>query len=119
MNLSEKEIEKHLVDDFPDVPLGDIQIIDRQYEVESGVLDILAESDDYIIVIELKIETATSSVVAQTMSYLYDIDDEYEKNCIAFVIAEDFSERVWKTKRYIDNLHLYRYDLSINMHRYC
>ena len=119
MNLSEKEIEKHLVSDFPAIGVGDIDIIDRQRQVDSGVLDILAETDDYYIVIELKIETATASVIAQTMSYLYDIDDEFDKKCIAFVVAEDFSESVWKTKRYIDNLHLYSYNLSIDMQRYC
>ena len=119
MNLSEKEIEKHLVSDFPNLSIGDIKIIDRQRDIDSGVLDILAETDDYYIVIELKIETATASCIAQTMSYLYDIDDEFYKDCIAFVVAEGFSESVWKTKRYIDDLHLYKYNLSIDIHRYC
>lgn len=68
----EYDLETFLVENF-DYVFPDLRLVDRQFEVQSGNIDILAKDDDGFVVIELKRTQPTERLVAQLIRYMDDV----------------------------------------------
>jgi hypothetical protein len=69
---TEYDLETFLVDNFEYVFPG-LRLVDRQYAVQSGQVDILAKDDDGYVVIELKKDQPTERLVSQLIRYMDDV----------------------------------------------
>lgn len=69
---AERDLETFLVANF-DYLFPELKLVDRQYRVQSGEIDILARDRDGYVVIELKKERATERLVSQLARYMDDV----------------------------------------------
>ena len=77
---------------------GNLEIIQEQYTIKSGIIDILAydKLNERIVIVELKNKIVDSTVIAQVMRYYHDIKgkqiDDYiiSELPIIYIIASEF-----------------------------
>ena len=73
-----------------------LEIVDSEYVVTSGKIDILArDTKGYFVIIELKAGTAKGDVIGQTLGYMADIVKEMKTTKVrGIIMAGDFHKRV-------------------------
>ena len=107
----ERDLQVALRSDISQLENG-MAIIDGGYEriTEAGRIDITSvDSQDRIVVIELKAGTAQPLIVAQIMAYVAAVESEDAKPVRAIIVAGDFNPRVILAARAIPNLMLRQY----------
>lgn len=67
IEFDEMEVEKHLADNLR--LLGDLRLIGRQVPILGGTIDILAETDGWPVIIEVKASAPTDAAIGQILRY--------------------------------------------------
>jgi RecB family endonuclease NucS len=111
----ERDLENSLISKL-DALEEDLKIYEgetgRQFQVQSGRIDILAQDKDKnFVVLELKVGTATESVLAQVLAYMADVTKEMskEKPVRGIIIAHDFAERLVAAASLLPTVKLMKY----------
>ena len=112
VRLVERNLQRAIAKDLGKIEDG-LELLGEEVPVETGRMDILAESrDETLVVIELKADEANEGALAQVMSYMAALTVERDRTVRGYLIAESFSDRVkWAAKRDPD-LRLLRYLLN-------
>ena len=73
-----------------------LRIVDggKERRVDAGFIDILAEDDEGLVVIELKSGRAPDDVVTQVLSYVGALRQEEDRPVRAVIVAKEFGDRV-------------------------
>lgn len=69
---AERDLEDFLVANF-DYLFPGLRLLDRQYRVDSGQIDLLAQDRDGYVVIELKVADASKDLVHKVDAYMDDV----------------------------------------------
>ena len=115
----ERDLELFLYNDIraldPSLDLSD-ELENRQYNVSSGRIDILAKDElGKFVVIELKAGTAKDAALAQLLAYMTDISYQFDtENVRGIIVAHDFSEKLVKASRLVPSVDLKRYNISFS-----
>ena len=121
----EKHLEDYICRNWETTVFGkDFNIYEngRQYQTNTGPLDILAKrkDDKEFLVLELKRDMASDVVVGQTLSYMGYIkqnlatNNENVKGCI---IATDADQRLRNALSSVRNIDFYEYKINFAMNR--
>tara|TARA_Y100000768_G_scaffold372450_1_gene340115 strand:- start:391 stop:1272 length:882 start_codon:yes stop_codon:yes gene_type:complete len=121
----EKHLEDYICRNWETTVFGkDFNIYEngRQYQTNTGPLDILAKrkDDKEFLVLELKRDMASDVVVGQTLSYMGYIkqnlatNNENVKGCI---IATDADQRLRNALSSVSNIDFYEYKINFAMNR--
>ena len=93
----------------------ELEIIDDGVErhVSSGFIDITAkDAVGKIVVIELKTGTARQRSVAQILSYMGDIEEEFDAMVRGILVAADFDDKARSAARVVPTLSLRSYRVN-------
>ena len=86
-----------------------------QQRVAAGRLDIAAiDSEDRIVVIELKAGTAQPDSVAQLLAYMGTVDNPEGKPVRGILVAHDFDIRVKHAAKAVPNVDLRSYSFTFS-----
>jgi len=121
----EKHLEDYICRNWDTTVFGkdfNIYANGRQYQTNTGPLDILAKrkDDKEFLVLELKRDVASDVVVGQTLSYMGYIkqnlatNNENVKGCI---IATDADQRLRNALSSVSNIDFYEYKINFAMNR--
>lgn len=121
----EKHLEDYICKNWRNTIFGrefDIYENGRQYQTNTGPLDILAKrkDDKEFLVLELKRDLASDVVVGQTLSYMgyikqnLALNDEKVRGCI---IATNADQRLRNALSSVDNIDFYEYKINFSMNR--
>jgi RecB family endonuclease NucS len=93
-----------------------LTIIDDGAErsVDSGLIDILCEDKDAIVVVELKAGTADRNSIGQILAYMGDIKQEEERAVKGILVAHDFHPKAKSAASMVPNLVLKRYAIKFD-----
>ena len=87
----------------------------RQFQVKSGRIDILAQDrDKNFVVIELKAETASESVLTQILAYMADVTEELSKGKTVrgIIVAYGFAEKLVAAATLLPTIKLMKYKVN-------
>ena len=119
----EKTLEEYIVQNWSSTIFAEnYNFIERQYQTNTGPLDILARSKDEneYLVIELKRDLASDVVVGQTLRYMGFIksnlaeNNEAVKGCI---VANKADRGLKNALSAIDSIDLYEYSIEFTMNK--
>ena len=121
----EKHLEDYICRNWESTVFGhnfDIYENGRQYQTNTGPLDILAQSKDKIefLVLELKRDMASDVVVGQTLSYMGYVkkhlaaNNEAVRGCI---IATDADQRLKNALSVNSEIDFYEYKINFEMNK--
>lgn len=126
----EEHLEEFLVKNWNHTPLGrtyDIyedngELIGRQYQSDTGLIDILAISKDRstLLVIELKKGRATDSVVGQIQRYMGYVKEELAEAGQAvkgIIIGFKPDNRLKRALSVTTNIEFYHYQIDFKLHK--
>jgi hypothetical protein len=119
----EKHLEDYLCKNWSDTIFGhnyDICENGRQYQTDTGPLDILAQKKDKteFMVLELKRDKVSDAAVSQTLRYInyvrrtLAINDEQVKGCI---IGTEEDRALMNAIEEVPNIDFYRYDIKFSL----
>jgi restriction system protein len=124
----ESHLEDFLVANWDQTELGrdyriyeeDGEPVGKQYETDSGPLDILAISKvkKKLLVVELKKGRAGDAVVGQTLRYMGYVQDELaeeSQSVVGVIIALEDDLRIRRALRMTPNIEFYRYQISFRL----
>lgn len=123
----EEHLEDFLVKNWPHTELGkDYDIYEedgekaRQYQTDTGRLDILAISKDKkrLLVVELKKGRASDAVVGQTLRYMSFVQEELAEEgqtVQGVIIAYEDDQRIRRALAMTPNIAFYRYQVSFKL----
>jgi len=124
----EAHLEEFLVRNWSQTELGreyDIyqeegETVGRQYQTDTGPLDILAISKDRktLLVVELKKGRASDAVVGQILRYMSYVDDQLAEEGQAvrgIVIALEDDQRIRRALAMVPIIEFYRYQISFKL----
>ncbi len=131
-DVSEFAIEKHLEDflvqnwkqtelsKLYDIYEEDGELVGKQYQTDTGPLDILAISKDKktLLVVELKKGRASDNVVGQLQRYMGYVKEELaEENQTVkgIIIAQEDDLRIKRALSVTNNIEFYRYQVSFKL----
>ncbi len=87
----------------------------KEFQVPSGRIDALVrDSQNLLVVIELKAVTAKRDVLGQIAAYMADIQDETGTRPRGILIAPEFDDKLVSGARMIEGLKLMRYSFSFS-----
>ena len=119
----EKHLEDYLVKNWNETVFSsDYEFFQRQYQTNTGPLDILAKAKDGsgYLVIELKKDRASDVVVGQTLRYMGYVkenlanDNEIVRGCIVANQADDGLRNALLVS---DTIDFYEYSIQFNMNK--
>ncbi len=100
---------------------ADLTIVDDGMErgVLSGFIDILCrDSQNRLVVVELKAGKADARVVAQTLGYMGDLLEEEDRSEVrGIIVAHEFDQRTRSAAKAVPSLSLFRYSISFQFDR--
>tara|TARA_B100000787_G_scaffold158096_1_gene135304 strand:- start:395 stop:1336 length:942 start_codon:yes stop_codon:yes gene_type:complete len=123
----EEHLEDFLVKNWSQTDLSneydiyeDEEFTGRQYQTDTGPIDILAVSKDKtrLLVIELKKGRASDRVVGQIQRYMGYIKDEIAENnqtVKGIIIAFEDDQRIRRALSVTNNIDFYRYRINFNL----
>jgi len=124
----EKHLEDFLVQNWTQTELGrdfdiyeeDGERVGKQYQTDTGPLDVLAISKDKkrLLVVELKKGRASDAVVGQVLRYMGFVKDELAEagqTVHGVIIAEDDDQRIRRALSVVQNITFYRYQVSFKL----
>lgn len=86
-------------------------IVKRQVKVNGGRLDILIESKDELIIIELKKDKVKGRHLYQTLDYMLSYPEDYPKNIEMVVVGYEFTEHAIRVAKRL-GITCVKYDVS-------
>ena len=103
-----------------DVYAEDGECIGKQYETDTGRIDILAVSKDRkrLLVIELKKGRASDVVVGQVLRYMGYVQDalaEEGQSVEGVIVALEDDQRIRRALAMVPNVAFYRYQISFKL----
>ena len=106
----EQDLEDYLASNIEALEKG-LKLVGRQVEVATGRIDLLAkDSEDNLVVIELKAGEASSSSLTQLLAYISAIRDEKKtENVRGILVAHDFADKVIYAVRLLPYVKLKKY----------
>jgi len=106
----ERDLENYLASNLEMLEKG-LKLVDRQVEVTTGRVDLLAEdSEGNLVVIELKAGKASDSSLTQLLAYISAIRErERSRNVRGILVAHVFPEKVIYATRLMPYVKLKRY----------
>ena len=119
----ERHLEDYIVKNWKDTVFSsDYDFYERQYQTNTGPLDILAKAKDGsgYLVVELKKDRASDVVVGQTLRYMGYIkenlanENEIVKGCIVANQADDGLRNALLVS---DSIDFYEYSIEFNMNK--
>jgi restriction system protein len=126
----EKHLEDFLVLNWAQTDLGrdydlftdEGEIVGKQYQTDTGAIDILARSRDgkRLLVIELKKGRASDAVVGQVLRYMGYVHDELAEDgqtVEGAIIALDDDQRIRRALAIVPSVSFYRYQVSFRLVR--
>ena len=126
----EEHLEEFLVKNWNHTPLGRTygifedngELIGRQYQSDTGPIDILAISKDRstLLVIELKKGRATDSVVGQIQRYMGYVKEELAEagqTVKGVIIGFKPDNRLKRALSVTTNIEFYRYQIDFKLHK--
>ncbi len=126
----EKYLEEFLVQNWGQTELGkeydiyteDGEQVGRQYQTDTGPMDILAISKDKskLLVVELKKGRASDSVVGQVqryMGYVLEVLAEANQEVHGVIIALEDDLRIKRALKVTKNIDFYRYIINFKLER--
>lgn len=86
----------------------------RQYQVNSGRIDILAQDkNESFVVLEIKAGTAKESVLTQLLAYMADVTKEFSTKAVrGIIVAYDFSEKLVAATSLLPTVKLVKYKVN-------
>lgn len=123
----ETHLEEFLVKNWAHTELGrDYDIYEedgekaRQYQTDTGPLDILAISKDKkrLLVVELKKGRASDAVVGQTLRYMSFVQDERAEDgqtVLGAIVAHEDDKNIRRALSLIPSISFYRYQVSFRL----
>lgn len=123
----EEHLEDFLVKNWPHTEFGkDYDIYEedgekgRQYQTDTGPLDILAISKDkrHLLVVELKKGRASDSVVGQTLRYMSYVQEELAEEgqtVLGAIVAHEDDARIRRALTMTPSISFYRYQVSFKL----
>jgi hypothetical protein len=114
----EKDLELFLYNDIrsldPELDLPE-ELENRQYNVTSGRIDILAkDTDGAYVVIELKAGTAKDQALTQLLAYMGDIAEQFESGASGILVAHNFSDKLVRASKLVPSIKLMKYNISFS-----
>ena len=121
----EKHLEDYLCKNWGKTVFGrDFNIYEngRQYQTNTGPMDILAQRKDEkeFLVLELKRDMASDAVVGQTLSYMGYVKEHLaikEEKVSGCIIATKADQRLRNALTSVDNIDFYEYKINFEMHK--
>lgn len=126
----EKHLEDFLVQNWPRTALGkeyeiyeeDGDCIGRQYQTDTGAIDILAASKDKktLLVVELKRGRGNDVVVGQTLRYMGYVKDELaepDQEVRGVIIAMQDDQRMRRALSVVTSVDFYRYEVTFKLYK--
>jgi len=124
----EEHLEHFLIKNWKSTSLGkdyDIfeengEIVGRQYETDTGPMDILAISKDKktLLVVELKKGRVSDKVVGQIQRYMgyvkYDLAEKHQ-NVKGVIIGSDDDNKIRRALSVTNNIEFYQYELKFKL----
>ena len=124
----EKHLEDFLVSNWGHTALGreyelfkeDNEVIGRQYQTDTGPIDILAISKDErtLLVVELKKGRGNDVVVGQVLRYMGYVKEQLaEENQMVkgIIIAMEDDQKMKRALSMVPNIEFYRYEVSFKL----
>lgn len=74
-------------------------IVKRQVQVKSGKIDLTIETNDRLVIIELKKSKINGRALYQAFDYMFSYPDDYSKKIEMVVIGSEFSEHALRVAR--------------------
>jgi len=124
----EQHLEDFLVQNWAQTDLGkeydiymeDGELAGRQYQTDTGPLDILAISKDKkrLLVVELKKGRTSDAVVGQTLRYMSFVQEELiepGQTVHGVIIAHEDDQRIRRALAMTRNIQFYRYKVSFKL----
>lgn len=124
----EEHLEDFLIENWAQTDLGreydiyteDGEKVGRQYQTDTGPLDILAISKDRkrLLVVELKKGRASDTVVGQTLRYMGFVQDELAEDgqtVQGAIIAHEDDQRIRRALTMTQSIAFYRYQVSFKL----
>ncbi|MCX6141776.1 MAG: endonuclease NucS, partial [Ignavibacteriales bacterium] len=98
----------------------DGEIVGKQYQTDTGPLDILAVSKDKksLLVVELKKGRASDTVVGQTLRYMGYVQEELAEegqSVRGVIIAHEDDQRIRRALAAVSSIVFYRYQVSFKL----
>lgn len=114
----EKSLEKDIYENLSSLESGLKRATEednRQRQVASGRLDILAEDEsNRLVVIEIKTGKAKREVIGQTMAYMSDINKNFpEREVRGIIVADSFSDKLTAAVSFGVDVQLYNYERHV------
>lgn len=121
----EKHLEDYICRNWKSTVFGrDFDIFEngRQYQTNTGPLDILAQRKDEkeFLVLELKRDMASDVVVGQTLSYMGYVKQHIANNKQSVrgcIIATDADQRLKNALSSVSNIDFYEYKINFSMNK--
>jgi len=112
--LSEEKLEEYLVNNLHKIEEG-LVLVDRQFDIENGRLDILAkDKNGNYCIIELKIEDDTD-LCWQCLYYPLAVKERFKSKPRMIVVAKELSEHILKPLKTISGVEIYTFKAKMEM----
>ena len=115
----ERDLETHLLQNLVSLEVGLKPYSDpgtsRQFQVESGRVDILAQdSNEDLVVIEIKTGIAKDSVLTQLLDYMVHVrrDLASAKKVTGIILAHDFTGRLMNAVKEVPSVKLKKFKVN-------
>ena len=112
----ESDLQQYLSFHIEEIEKG-LNLVDDgiEYVTDAGRIDLLAkDSNDDLVVIELKAVKAKDSALGQLLGYI-GVLSESNKNVRGILVASDFDKRVVYAAKALPNIKLVKYQLSFKL----
>jgi len=98
--------------------LGDnVKLIGRQLVVPSGRTDLIYETDDDVIVVELKLNEIGKSAINQIRGYIRNLRKEYKKkNVRGIILCKDILPTFVEEFKKLKNIEIYLYGWKLHVY---
>jgi len=120
----ERDLQEYLCRDLTQLESGlrlfkEEGLIGREVSTEAGKIDILAkDSNNNLVVIELKASQASYGVLGQILSYIASIKKELKgENVRGIIIAEDFDKKLTLAVTEVSNVSLVKYKVNFDFEK--
>jgi len=97
--ILEKDFRDKLAENLDLVKEG-LKLIQKEFEIDYGLIDILAEKDNKYHIIELKKDKTNFNTISQVLRYKEYIEENLKKECICYVAGNWITE---ESKKFAEN----------------
>lgn len=112
--ITEEDLEDYFYSNIEVIEDG-LKVVDRQVEIDGGVIDILAiDSKNNICIIELKINQ-DKSIIWQSIHYPSEIKKKYKERTVRMLtIVPKYSSYIFKALQEVGNIETYTYNINVS-----